>query len=125
MTHSIELQIEECEERLRQAMLQSDLAALDELLAPDLMFTNHLGHLTTKQDDLSAHESGLLKIDEITLSDKKLKLDGGVVVVSVKAHLLGAFHAEAFENDIRFTRVWSRSSNASWQVIAAHASIVV
>jgi len=33
-------------------MLKSDVNTLDELLSSDLVFTNHLGHLMTKQDDL-------------------------------------------------------------------------
>lgn len=43
MTNTIETQILEAEERLRLAMLGSDVAALDELLAPDLIFTSHSG----------------------------------------------------------------------------------
>jgi len=48
MDQSIEAQIVECEERLRQAMLQSDVAVLDQLLSPNLIFTNHLGMLMSK-----------------------------------------------------------------------------
>jgi hypothetical protein len=43
MPSSLEEQIVQVEDRLRTAMLRSDVAALDELLAPDLIFTNHLG----------------------------------------------------------------------------------
>ena len=106
-------------------MLQSDLATLDDLLAPDLIFTNHLGHLMTKQDDLEAHESGMFKIEKISLSDQKIKPNEGVVVVSVQAHVLGSFNGEVSESNIRFTRVWSKISNGNWQVIAGHSSIVV
>lgn len=125
MNQSVELQIKECEERLRQAMLQSDLAALDALLAPDLIFTNHLGRLMTKQDDLKAHESGILKIEKLSLSNQKIKVNEGVVVVSVQAHVSGSFNGEASESNIRFTRVWSKTSNGYWQVIVGHSSIVV
>ena len=41
MTDTIKQEILEAEERLRQAMLDSDVTALDELLAPELIFTNH------------------------------------------------------------------------------------
>ncbi len=49
------------EERLRQAMLDSDVAELDTLIAPELIFTNHLGQLIGKQEDLAIHRSGALK----------------------------------------------------------------
>jgi len=124
MNQSIELQIEECEERLKQAMLCSDVSALDELLSPDLTFTNHLGQLMTKQDDLEAHESGMLKINEITLSDQKVKNYGDMVAVSVQAHILGSFAGVMSKSNIRFTRVWSKASSEDWQVIVGHSSIV-
>ena len=47
MNQFIELQIAECEQRLKQVMLRSDVSALDELLEPELIFTNHLGQLIT------------------------------------------------------------------------------
>jgi hypothetical protein len=41
-------------------MLRSDVVVLDELLAPELIFTNHLGRVLGKEDDLAAHRSGVL-----------------------------------------------------------------
>ncbi len=55
MSDTIETQILEAEEQLRQAMLASDVNALDDLLSPELIFTNHLGQVMGKQDDLAAH----------------------------------------------------------------------
>jgi len=123
MSMQIELQIEECEERLKQAMLQSDVSALDELLAPDLIFTNHLGQLMTKQDDLEAHESGMLKISEITFTDQEIKILNGVAAVTVHTHIIGCFAGVESESDFRFTRIWNKSSDA-WQVIIGHSSLV-
>jgi ketosteroid isomerase-like protein len=124
MNEPIELQIKECEEQLKQAMLQSDISMLDKLLAPDLLFTNHLGQLMTKQSDLETHESGMLKINNITLSDQKVKISGDVVIVSVQAHISGSFAGVESESDFRFTRVWSRISSNIWQVVVGHSSIV-
>jgi len=124
MKQPLELQIKQCEERLKQAMLRSDVAALDELLAPDLSFTNHLGQLMTKQDDLQAHKSGMLKINKITFSDQKIKIYGDVAVVSVQAHISGDFAGTVSEEHFRFTRVWIKSANNDCQVIAGHSSIV-
>jgi hypothetical protein len=60
MNGTVEAQILDAEDRLRTAMLNSDLAVLDELLAPELIFTNHLGHLLGKEDDLAAYRFGSL-----------------------------------------------------------------
>lgn len=125
MTPSIEMQIEEHEEKLRQAMLQSDIHALDELLAPDLIFVNHLGHCMSKQDDIEAHRTGNVNINQITLFDQQLKPLGDIAIVCVQAHILGSFAGTISQSDLRFTRVWRQLSAQHWQLIAAHASMVV
>jgi len=125
VNQAIEMQIIEHEEKLKHAMLQSDVSTLDKLLASDLIFTNHLGQLMTKQDDLKAHESGMLKIDKISLSDIKVLMNSAISVVSVQAHIVGKFHDKVSENNFRFTRVWRKVSNDTWQIIAGHSSIVI
>ncbi len=89
MNNSIETEIIKYEARLRQAMLRSDVKALDELLAPELIFTNHLGHLMTKKDDLEAHKSGTLKIEALTPSEENIQIIGDVAIVSVRVHNIG------------------------------------
>ena len=63
MGSTLERQIVACETRLRRAMLEFDVTVLNELLAADLIFINHLGHVMTRQDDLAAHRSGSLKVE--------------------------------------------------------------
>lgn len=73
MTQSIKTQIQQYADRLKDAMLHSDVLELDELLAADLVFTNHHGYLMGKDDDIGAHQSRVLKIEKIDLSDQKIK----------------------------------------------------
>ncbi len=111
------------EERLQRAMRASDVPALDELLADDLLFTNHLGLLVSKQDDLDVHRSGLLKLDLLDASDRSIRLLGDAALVSVRVQLAGRHANNPFEGTFRFTRVWALVG-ARWQVVAAHASVV-
>ncbi len=117
-------QIIELEERLRQAMLHSDVAELDDLIAPELLFTNHLGQILSKQEDLDAHRSGKLNLTEITPSDRQIQLNHGFAVVSVLMHILGSYECTPVEQDIRFTRVWAISTSGSIQIIAGHTSAI-
>lgn len=125
MNKIIKDQVEACEERLKQAMLRSDISELDKLLAPDLIFTNHLGRVMTKQDDLEMHKSGMLRIKKITLTDQNIKIVENMAIVTVQAFIIGAFAGEKSEHNFRFTRVWCKSDNNSWQIITGHSSIVV
>ena len=124
MSKHSESQIAELEERLRQAMLKSDVAELDALIAPELIFTSHLGQLVSKQQDLAIHRSGTLNFTELTPSDQRIQLNEGFSVVSVQMRLLGSYGGAAIDDHIRYTRVWSISSTGSLQIVAGHASVV-
>jgi hypothetical protein len=114
----------ELEERLRQAMLHSDVVELDTLIAPELLFTNHLGQVVSKRADLDAHRSGQFKFTEITPSDRQIQLNHGFTVVSVLMHILGSYEGTPVEQDLRFTRVWAVSTGGSIQIIAGHTSAI-
>ncbi|MDJ0581119.1 nuclear transport factor 2 family protein [Crocosphaera sp.] len=112
------------EERLRQAMLASDVSVLDELLAPDIIITNHLGQLLTKNDDLAAHESGLFKIDQLTPSEQHISIHKEIAIVSVRMQLSGSYNGRPTNGDFRYTRMWNLSERATWQIVAAHIGMI-
>lgn len=119
-------QIVGAEEKLRLAMLSSDVSALNELLAPDLIFTNHLGQRLSKMDDLEAHHSGALMVSVLEPSDQHINFaTDKVAIVSVRVHIVGEYAGEPAGGDFRFTRVWVQTETGNWQVVAAHAGVVV
>ncbi|MGK5020643.1 nuclear transport factor 2 family protein [Janthinobacterium lividum] len=117
-------QVLDAEERLRLAMLASDVAALNILLADQLLFTNHLGHLLSKQADLAAHEQRLLTITDLRASECHVRINGHVAVVSMRMQLTGSYHDVETRGDFRFTRVWAQDAAGVLQVIAAHSGVV-
>ena len=125
MTQTIKAQIIDAEERLRKAMLASDVKVLNELLAPQIIITNHLGALMSKQDDLTAHESGLVTIDELQPSEQQIQiLSDETAIVSVRMQLSGTYNGNPANGDFRFTRVWTRSAIATWHIVTAHISMI-
>lgn len=124
MTESIAAKIKDLETRLADAMQTSDVSALDELLAEDLLFTNHDGKQVTKHEDLALHRSGLLKLEKLSLSEVSVRELGDSAVVSAHVQLAGRYAESAFEGAFRFTRVWALR-DSRWQVVAAHSSTVV
>ncbi|MGK5048875.1 nuclear transport factor 2 family protein [Janthinobacterium sp. GB4P2] len=119
-----EAQVLDAEERLRLAMMASDVAVLNVLLADDLLFTNHLGHLLSKHADLAAHEQRLLTITDLRASERHVRINGNVAVVSVRMQLTGSYHDVETHGDFRFTRVWTQDAAGALQVIAAHSGVV-
>ena len=120
MDRTVESQIADAEDKLQAAMLSADVAALDALLAPDLMFTNHLGQLLGKEDDLAGYRSGLLKLKSLEASERQVRVHGEAAIVSVRMQLSGTYDGKPANGDFRFTRVWAISTDGNWQVIAAH-----
>jgi hypothetical protein len=126
MNGTMETQILEAEEQLRIAMLHSDIGVLDKLLAPELIFTNHLGQLLSKTEDLEAHRSGLLKVKELIPSEQHLQLHDTLAVVSVRMRLSGTYGGSPANGDFRFTRVWTVGPRRnSWHIVAAHATLLL
>ncbi len=113
----------ELEERLRLAMLNSDVSELDELISPNLLFTNHLGVLVSKEDDLSAHASKAFVFKSLDLSDSKILIHENSAVVSVKAEIQGYYNGQPANGCFRFTRFWANTAG-KWQVIAGHSSFI-
>jgi hypothetical protein len=124
MNGSLEDQIWEAEERLRQAMLHNDVRMLDELIAPDLLFTGHVGQLASKADDLAAHQARLLRLTEIEPLERHILIRDGIGVVSVLMHLVGTYDGAPIDQRMRYTRVWATSGDGSVQIIAGHMSEV-
>ena len=116
--------IERAEQRLRGAMLDSNVGALDDLLADSLCFTNHLGQRMSKAADLEGHRSGATRIAELDVLDLECFVDGEVGIASAHVRIRGSFGGHPSEVELRFTRVWKRGDSGALRVIAAHSSSV-
>lgn len=111
------------EEQLRVAMLAADVDALDRLIAPDLLFTTHMGQVIGKQQDLDMHRSGLLKFRAIEAGERLVAAHGPVAAISARMNLIGSFGESPFDLDLRCTRTWRQADDGSWQILAGHMSI--
>ena len=123
MDSTLKNKIIAAEDSLRLAMISSDIEALNQLLSKDLVFTNHMGQILSKSDDIAAHKQGDFKISALSLSEQIIKASGDVVIVSAHANIVGSYQGEPSSGNFRFTRVWEKFES-KWQVIAGHASIV-
>jgi ketosteroid isomerase-like protein len=114
-----ETDIQALEERLRLAMLGSDVEVLNELFADDLVFVDHQGRRLGKAQDLEAHRSGILKLEEIDIYDRVIKVIGDAATVSLSARIAGTYYGESFSGRFAFSRVWHRDKGR-WTVTLAH-----
>ena len=124
MLNNAEQEIRTLEETLRLAMLNGDVASLDQLICGDIIFTNHLGQLFSKDDDLALHRSGVLKFISMQLLEQYIKIQQNTAVVSARMLLSGTYADAPFDGDLRYTRVWQQRADGGWQIIAGHISAI-
>lgn len=109
------------EARLAAAMLAGDVAALDELLADDLVFVDQGGRLLDKAADLAVHRSGQLRVTRLDLSDRVVRAADDTVLVVVRADLAGTWEGAPFAGRFRYSRLWRREPRG-WRIAAAHCT---
>ena len=113
------------EARLRAAQLQADVAALDALLAETLLFTGPDGTLGTKQQDLAAHGSGVVRFREHVPEELRVRRVGpDVAVAALRARLAVSVGGTLVRGTYRYTRVWAREDGGSWRVVSGHVSAI-
>ena len=108
-----------CEERLRTAMLSSDVELLDELIADDLIFVNHLGQVLSKEMDIEAHRSGNLKMTGIDILDQRIRLLDRVAVTITRVNLtvFSGLHLKASFGTLVFGRIVSGHGKSSQVIV--------
>ncbi|HEY0181015.1 MAG TPA: nuclear transport factor 2 family protein [Dokdonella sp.] len=110
-------EIERLEERLRVAMLASDVAELDALIDDRLLFIGPDGRLYRKNDDLDLYRSGAQRLTRVDLEDVAVERHGSTAVTVVLANLAGEFNGRAFEGRSRYTRTWVRGEHG-WKIVS-------
>ncbi|TCK23080.1 ketosteroid isomerase-like protein [Ancylobacter aquaticus] len=121
--HDLE-SVEAAERLLCEAALAGDVAALDALLADDLVFVNQFGHVLSKEDDLDLHRTGAFRLETLAFSAYRLSpIAPGVVLAVLRAEATGTAGGAPFEATLRFTRIW-RQDPAGWRVASAHSTAI-
>lgn len=116
---STEHPVFDCERQLIAAQLASDVAALDRLLADDLIYTGFDGMTGGKADDLGLHRSGKFRITRMDMIEREMRDLGDVAIVIVLMDTAALFEQTPMSKKLRYTRVWARKDGA-WRLAAAH-----
>ena len=119
MNPEIETQIRACEARLYTAMLASDVAELDALIADDLLFAGPSGELATKAMDLELHRTGGTQFHEFTPEELEIRVwSEQFALASAKIFLRGTYLGQAFAGHFRYTRIWRKGPQGQdWQIV--------
>ncbi|MEC4114781.1 nuclear transport factor 2 family protein [Myroides pelagicus] len=101
-----------CENKLYQAMKDSDIAVLEELLHDDLLFLIPSGQTITKKMDIASYQSGMMKVNEISSQIENINIIEDIAVITLIIELKGSYDNHVFENNFRYIRFWKETSSA-------------
>ena len=98
------------------AMANKDIAALEKLIADDLIYTHSSARLDTKQTLIGAMQSGTTVYTEVTPSDVVAQDCGDTVVLTGKARIGVMSNGKPNAFTVRFTDVYA-NRGGQWQMV--------
>ena len=103
-------------EEYKQAVLDSDVAALARIWADDYTFINPQGALVTRAERLANFASGNTNVGVIDEREITVRVSGDAAMVQNLSTLRGTFSGQPTSTDLRGTFVWIRQSGR-WQLL--------
>ena len=104
------------------ALVKSDITALDSILADTYVDTDEHSYRGGQQDVFSFLKSGDLKLDSIKLSDIQVHIYGDAAVVIGNSEQAGSFLGRPVAEKIIFTDTFIKQ-NGKWRAVASHRSV--
>jgi ketosteroid isomerase-like protein len=120
--HEVRHEIFDLEDAWRNAVLKSDINAMNALLADDYMAITASGMLQTKQESLASMRAHRLHFTTLLLSDRKVRFYGKTALVTSKAEVQGTTPEGDISGDFRYTRVYVRDNQGRWKIVSFESS---
>jgi ketosteroid isomerase-like protein len=106
----------ELDKKRMTAMAQKDIAALNQLLSDDLVYTHSSARLDTKASLIGAMESGSTVYTSVVPSDVKAQDLGDTVVLTGSCRISVNSGGRPNSFGVRFTDVYANKGNR-WQMV--------
>lgn len=120
--HENRHEIEKIEDAWRNAVLKSNISAMDSLLADDYMAITASGTLETKEKTLANLRAGLIHFSSIDFSERKLRFYGTTALVTSRAEVTGVTANRDISGSYRYTHVYARDAQGKWKIVSFEAS---
>jgi len=114
--------IRSLEMKWTESYKQRSIDILSSLLADDFSITVEDGNVYSKAGYISHTADSKVHVQVAEITDLKVRVHGGVAVVTGAYHEKGDSEGKPYEYHDRLTDVWIKSAG-KWQVIASHYSV--
>ena len=102
-------------DRLREALLDNDVEALDALLAPEYCGFDPGGHPQDRAMTLAAYRPGMTRLARYDVDELEVRLMGEAGVITGVGAIEGDFGAWKFAHNLRFVDVY-RATPEGWRL---------
>ena len=120
--HETRHEIDQLEDTWRNALLKSNAAAMDALLADDYMAITASGTLQTRDEALASLRSGQTHITTLNISDRKVRFYRTTALVTFLARVKGTVGGRDISGNYRYTHVYVRDDKGNWKVASFEAN---
>lgn len=122
--HESRHEIDQLEDKWRNAVLTSDVKTMNSLLAEDYMAITPSGTLQSRDEALQNMSTGRVHFTSLTITDRKVRFYGTTAVVTSLASVQASTTDGNVSGDYRYTRVYVRNAQGAWKVVSFEASRV-
>jgi ketosteroid isomerase-like protein len=120
--HESRHEIDQLEETWRDAILKSNTAVMESLLADDYMAITASGMLQTKEQTLASLRAGHVHFTTLDISDRKVRFYGTTALVTSVASVQGTTSDGEVSGSYRYTRVYVRDVQGAWKIVSFEVS---
>lgn len=100
-----------------------DVAALDQLLSPQLVYIDYDGSLSSKEEFLANVKNESLEPDQIINESQNVQVFGDCAVVTGIYREKGVYKGKPYSRRGRFTDTWIKV-NDTWQCVASQSTLI-
>ena len=101
-----------------------DVAALDQLLAPELVYIDYDGSLMSKEQFLASIKSEGLSPSQIINENQRAVVFGDCAIVTGIYREKGTSNGKPYSRRGRFTDTWVKTNN-TWRCVASQSTLIL
>ena len=110
-------EVKQAEQKWIAAVKSKDAAAMEAILAKELVYTHSTGLVEDKNQYIAAVTSGNQKYDSIDYEAPAIQTYGSTAVLATTAVMTGSTKGQPFNNRLRLLHVWVKQSG-KWSLVA-------
>ena len=112
-----EAAIAKAEANWSKAVIKRDIAALNEIYTPDLIYAHSTGNLESREQYLERLKGGKQRYDTMTYEKTRTLVHGNSVVAHSIVRFTGQNDVGAFNDHLMLMHVWIKSGK-TWRLVA-------